>query len=194
MANIIAAGFETYEQSQAALARLAQAGVNAEYVCEFAVNPPGMHDRTPIGGDHATSDGAMEAQGGAAKGLAAGAAIGAVAGAAAVPLMGPAGIVAGAGVGAYTGSLIGGMKGGVDKEEQPDHTIIRPAETLVAVNLDGAGVEASRIVTLFEECGAWQVERADGVWANGEWADFDPVIPPVLVGGRGQAPGLSPTV
>lgn len=191
MATIIAAGFETYDESRAALARLAEAGIDAEYICEFAVNPPGMHDRTPIGGDHATSDGAMEAHGGAAKGLAAGAAIGAVAGAAAVPLIGPAGIVAGAGAGAYTGSLIGGMKGGVDKEEQPDDTIIRPAETLVAVNADMAGIEADRIVRMFEECGAWQIETAQGTWADGEWADFDPVVPPRLVGGRDPDIGQS---
>ncbi len=184
MATIIAAGFENYEESRAATARLADAGIGAEHICEFAVNPPGMHDRTPIGGDHATSDGAMEAQGGAAKGLAAGAAIGAVAGAAAMPLIGPAGIVAGAGAGAYTGSLIGGMKGGVDKEEQPDDTVIRPAETLIAVNVEMAGIEPERVVRIFEDCGAWQIERADGAWTNGEWADFDPVVPPRLVGGR----------
>jgi hypothetical protein len=192
MATIIAAGFETYEQSQAALARLAEAGVNDEYVCEFAVNPPGMHDRTPIGGDHDKSEGAQHAHGGATKGLAAGAVVGAIAGVAATPLMGPAGVVAGAGVGAYTGSLIGGMKGGVDQEVQPDDTIMRPAETLIAVNADMAGIDAERIVRLFEECGAWQVERAEGTWAAGEWKDFDPVTPPHLVGGRDPGTGVAP--
>lgn len=191
MATIIAAGFENYEQSQAALARLASEGVNAEWTCEFAVNPPGMHDQTPIGGDHDKSAGAKQAHGGAAKGLAAGAALGAVAGAAITPLIGPAGIVAGAGVGAYTGSLVGGMKAGVDKEVQPDDTVVRPAETLVAVNADMAGIDADRIVRLFEECGAWQIERAEGTWAEGEWADFNPVAPPNLIGGRDPGMGVA---
>ena len=160
MATIIAAGFETYVQSQAALTRLAEAGVDSEYVCEFRVNPAGMHDQTAIGGDHDSSAGAHHVQGGATKGAAIGAAIGTAAGIAATPLMGPAGIVAGAGVGAYTGSLLGGMKGGVDHEAQPDSTIVRPAEAMVAVNADGANMAADEIVRIFEECGAWQVERA----------------------------------
>jgi hypothetical protein len=151
-----------------------------------------LHDRTPMGGDNDKSEGAQLAQGGAAAGLAAGAVVGAIAGIAATPLMGPAGMVAGAGVGAYTGSLVGGMKGGVDREAQPDDTIMRPAETLIAVNADMAGIDTERIVRLFEECGAWQIERAEGVWADGEWTDFDPVMPPNLVGGRDPGTGVAP--
>lgn len=192
MATIIAAGFENYEQAQAALARLAQAGTDPEYICEFRVNPPGMHDRTAIGGDHASSEGAHHAHGGATKGAAVGAVVGAVAGAAAIPLIGPASIVAGAGAGAYTGSLVGGMKAGVDHEPQPDDTIVRPAEAMVAVNIDGAGLERERVVRLFEECGAWQIEDAQGLWQDGEWADFDPVAPPHLIGGRDPGLGTAP--
>ena len=187
MATIIAAGFETYVQSQAALTRLAEAGVDSEYVCEFRINPPGMHDQTAIGGDHDSSAGAHHAQDGATKGAAIGAAIGTAAGIAATPLMGPAGIVAGAGVGAYTGSLVGGMKGGVDHEVQPDNTVVRPAEAMVAVNIDGASLPYDEIVRIFEESGAWQVESAQGLWEDGEWADFDPVLPPHLIGGRDPA-------
>jgi len=183
MATIIAAGFEDYAHVQAALARLSEMGVSPEYVCEFRVNPPGQHDNTLIGGDHATSEGAHHVPGGATKGAAIGAAVGTAAGIAATPLMGPAGIIAGAGVGAYTGSLIGGMKGGVDHEAQPDNTVVRPAEAMVAVNADMAGIGADRLVQLFEECGARQVESAQGTWADGEWSDFDPVMPPQLVGG-----------
>ncbi|HET9576605.1 MAG TPA: hypothetical protein VFP44_02200 [Usitatibacter sp.] len=192
MATIIAAGFGTYAQSQAALARLAEAGVDPEYICEFRVNPPGMHDQTAIGGDHASSEGAHHAGGGATKGVAVGAVVGAVVGAAATPLIGPAGIVAGAGAGAYTGSLIGGMKAGVDHEAQPDTTDVRPAEAMVAVNVDGANLERERIVRLFEECGAWQVEDAQGLWQDGEWADFDPVAPPHVIGGRAPDVGTAP--
>lgn len=184
MAMIIAGGFETYVDAQAALQALRQAGVNSEYVCEFRVNPPGMHDQTPVGGDHDESAGAHKADGGATKGGALGAVVGAVVGVTATPFLGPAGIAAGAGVGAYTGSLWGALKGGVDQEAQPDHTVMRPAEALIAVNLDGAGIGEAQIVRIFEDAQAWQVERSVGTWANGEWADFDPVTPPQLVGGR----------
>ena len=197
MATIIAAGFETYVDTQAAMHALRDAGVNPDFVCEFRVNPPGMHDRTAIGGDRDESPGAHEADKGAAKGGVIGAVVGTVVGVTATPFLGPAGIAAGAGVGAYTGSLAGGMKAGIDHEAQPDHTTMRPAEALVAVNVDGAGVAEADIVRIFEAAGAWQIERTDGVWANGEWADFDPIRPPHLIGGRDpnagtdRAPGMS---
>ena len=188
MATIIAGGFETYVESQDALKRLAEAGVNSEYLCEFAVNPPGMHDATPVGGDRDESPGATEADSGATKGAALGATIGTVAGVAITPLLGPAGIVAGAGVGAYTGSLLG-MRKGVNDEAQPDHTVLRPAEAMIAVNLEGAGVSEEQIVGIFEESGAWQIERAEGRWENGQWADFNPVDSPHLIGGRDPEAG-----
>ncbi len=192
MATIIAGGFETIVEADAAKRLLSEAGVNAEYLCEFRVNPPGMHDTTVIGGDRDESPGAHRAGGGATKGAAIGAVIGTAAGVAAVPLMGPAGIVAGGATGAYTGSLLGGMKGGVDHEPQPDHTVVRPAEAMIAVNVDGAGIAEDRIVQCFEQAGAWQIERTDGLWEAGEWKDFDAVSPPHLIGGRDPAAGGDP--
>jgi hypothetical protein len=189
MATIIAGGFETYVEAQDALRRLAEAGVNSEYLCEFRVNPPGMHDTTPIGGDRHESPGAQEADSGASKGAAVGAVVGTAAGVAITPLLGPAGIVAGAGVGAYTGSLVGGLKKGVDGVPQPDHTVMRPAEALIAVNVDGAGVAEETLIGIFRDAGAWQIERSEGRWENGEWADFDPVASPHLVGGRDPEAG-----
>jgi hypothetical protein len=189
MATIIAAGFETYVEAQDALARLQRAGVNSEYLCEFRVNPPGMHDETPVGGDRDESPGAQHVDSGATKGAAVGAVVGTAAGVAITPFLGPAGIVAGAGVGAYTGSLLGGMKEGVDETPQPDHTIVRPAEALIAVNLDGAGVPEDAVVRAFEDAGAWQIERSDGHWENGEWADFNPLSVPNLIGGRDPEAG-----
>jgi hypothetical protein len=182
MTTIIAGGFDVYSKTQAAIDHLLAAGIARENLCEFRVNPPGEHDRTPIGGDRQASPGARHAHGGASKGGAVGAVVGAAAGVAATPLMGPAGIVAGAGVGGYTGSLVGTL-GEVSSEAQPDSEDVRPAEALVAVNVDAGSVSADEVVRIFEECGAHQVERADGVWAGGEWADFDPVRPPQLIGG-----------
>jgi len=193
MATIIAGGFETYMDAQDALKRLAAAGINSEYLCEFRVNPPGMHDTTIVGGDRDESPGAHHADSGAAKGAAVGAAVGTAAGVAGTVLVGPAAIVAGAGAGAYVGSLVGGLKAGVDREAQPDHTVVRPAEAMIAVNVSGAGISEERIIDAFEAAGAWQIERTEGRWENGEWADFDPVAAPHLIGGRDPEAGAGAT-
>lgn len=183
MSKIIAGGFKNSTDADAALQRLVKAGVPSEYICTFRVNPPGMHDRTPIGGDHDASPGAKKVDKGAVKGAAVGAAVGLAAGAAMTPFLGPAGIAAGIGVGAYTGSLVGSLKETSD-EPQPGHEDLRPAETLVAVNGDKAGVDEQTLVRIFEEAAAWQIERAEGRWDNGVWADFDAVTHPHLIGGR----------
>lgn len=182
MATIIAGGFDVYSKTQAALERLREAGVAEGNLCEFRVNPGGEHDQTPIGGDRMESPGAKHVDRGAVKGAAIGAAIGTAAGVAATPFLGPAGIVAGAGVGGYTGSLVGGM-GETNQEVQPEHEDVRPAEALVAVNVSAGSVDEATIVRIFEECGAQQVEKAEGTWEDGEWADFNPVSRPNLIGG-----------
>lgn len=182
MATIIAGGFDAYSKTQEALGRLRAAGIADDNLCEFRVNPPGEHDVRPIGGDRKESPGAQRADEGASKGAAVGATVGAAAGVSATPLLGPAGIVAGAAVGGYTGSLVGSL-GGVSSEAQPDSEDVRPAEALVAVNIDGGTVPAEEVVRIFEECGANQVEQAEGRWADGEWADFNPLSRPRLIGG-----------
>lgn len=178
MTTIIAGGFENIVPAEAAIERLKQAGISEENICKFRINPPGMHDRFPIGGDRDESPGSKDVDKGAMKG----AAIGAAAGAAAGAVLGPVGMAAGAGVGAYTGSLVGGMKE-TEKEAKLEHEDVRPAEVLVAANADAAGIPANEIVHILEEPGAWQVERAEGTWKDGEWVDFDPVSRPRLVGG-----------
>lgn len=192
MTTIIAGGFDHITKAQAAIERLRQAGVLPDNLCEFRVNPAGEHDRTPIGGDHDKSAGAIHAENGATKGAAIGAAIGIAAGVAATPFVGPAAIAAGAGVGGYTGSLVGSL-GEVSQEAQPDRTFVRPAEALVAVNVGVGTVQGTEVVRIFEECGAQQIERAQGEWENGEWADFDPVRPPQLIGGSDSREDLRPS-
>ena len=183
MATIIAGGFDVVTDADAAVERLREAGVRTEDLCTFRVNPAGEHHQLPAGGDHEASPGAKNAGKNAGKGGAIGAAAGLAAGAAATPLLGPAGLAAGAAAGAYVGSLVGGLSG-MDKEAQPGHETVRPAETLIAVNVDSGDPSAEEIVRLFEECNARQVERTEGRWENGEWADFDPASAPHLVGGR----------
>ena len=186
--TIIAGGFDVATQAEAAVRRLGEAGVGPQAMCRFHINPAGEHHALPGGGDRDTSPGA-KAGSGAAKGAAIGAAVGIVAGAAATPFLGPAGVAAGAGVGAYTGSLWGSLRQ-IDKQVPAGHDDVRPAETLVAVNVDDTRLDAASIARIFEECGARQVERAQGEWVEGEWKDFDPVSAPQLIGGTdaGQRP------
>jgi hypothetical protein len=125
MATIIAGGFEAIVQAERALSLLSEAGVNSEYLCQFRVNPPGMHGANVIDGDRDKSPG-------------------------------------------------------------------RPAEALIAVNVDGAGISEEEIVQCFEQAGAWQIERTDGLWEDGEWKDFDAVSPPHLIGGRDPEAGANP--
>jgi hypothetical protein len=183
MTKIIAGGFNNIVPAEAAIQRLEEAGVSEDNICKFRVNPPGMHATYPIGGDRDKSPGSKEADKGAAKGAAIGAAAGLAAGIAATPLVGPAAIAVGAGVGAYTSSLVGGLKE-TEEEPKPEHEDVRPAEVLVAVNADAAGIPPERIVQILESAGAWQVEEAQGTWEDGEWVDFDPVSRPRLIGGR----------
>ncbi|HXF79857.1 MAG TPA: hypothetical protein VN598_13395 [Usitatibacter sp.] len=187
MSTIIAGGFDVVTDAENAVHRLEVAGVSREDLCRFRINPAGEHHALPAGGDRDASPGAKHASGGAGKGAAIGAVAGLVAGAAAAPLLpaalAAAGLAAGAGVGAYAGSLWGSLKE-IDKEVPAGHDDVRPAETLVAVNLDSAVISRAEVVHIFEECGARQVETAEGAWMEGEWSDFDPVSAPRLIGGK----------
>ncbi|HUR60376.1 MAG TPA: hypothetical protein VM029_21815 [Opitutaceae bacterium] len=186
MTMIIAGGFMTSEGADAAMRQLLAAGASDANVCSFRVNPPGEHDDLPIGGDRDESPGANKASGGAVSGATIGTVAGAAAGALASTVLGPIAIAGGAGVGAYTGALVGALNSmdkGTHREE------VRPAENLVAVNVGSGEISAEQAILIFEQCGATQVERAEGTWSSGEWSDFDPVMPPNLIGGdRGQRP------
>ena len=182
MSTIVAGGFQVLGEADECVRRLQQAGVDLEWICTFRVNPAGEHQGLRGGGDHASSPGARHAHSGAVKGAAIGAAVGVAAGVAATPLLGPAGIAAGAGVGAYTGSLVGSLNE-IDHEPAPDHSDVRPAENLVAVNVDASGCDREAIVRVFEECGALVVELAQGTWSDGCWGDFDATTRPNVIGG-----------
>jgi hypothetical protein len=187
MASIIAGGFEVVTEADAAVERLRAAGVRTEDLCTFSVNPAGEHDPAPPGvqaiSDETKEAGTKSAGKGAGKGAALGAAAGLAVGAAATPLMGPAGLAAGVAAGAYAGSLTGALHG-TDKDAQPARDSVRPAETLIAVNVDSGHPSAEEVARIFEECNARQVEQQEGRWENGAWADFNPSTPPHLIGGR----------
>ncbi|MES2536122.1 MAG: hypothetical protein V4632_09650 [Pseudomonadota bacterium] len=174
MSVIIAGHFETQPQIEAAIASLEQAGFPAEAIAWFYVNPPGQHDAYPIGGDHDKSPGAENTGAGAAAGVAAGA----TAGVAAIPVLGPAGPL----VGAYIGSLIGSLASTREEGDapQPDEA---PQEhragLMLAVAVDDA--KAQLAVDVLERAGASDIEIAEGTIKDGDWTDFDPLVPPRLL-------------
>ena len=156
----------------------------------FYLAPPGQHSDLPLSdlSDHQHSEGTKDAGKGALKGAAAGGAVGLAAGAAAAAVtapLGPAAVVAGAGIGAYVGSLAGGAAASRDskiEEASRDEPIDRPAGAMVSVYTDRLG-EPKAVATLRNQ-GAIGIERADGQWIEGRWADFDPHVPPRLIHGE----------
>jgi hypothetical protein len=199
MTPIIAGRFEEEAQAEAAVAALRHGGFDADDVTVFFVNPAGQHASYLIGGDRDASPGAKHAYSGALKGVAVGTAVGAGVGLAASPALGPAAVVAGAGVGAYAGSLVGALGKMEEKPAaaKPDEHVVEPAATTTAPrDTDTASLRSSGIfvavravefakrvaaVNALRAKGAQDIERADGTWQAGQWIDFDPLKPPLLV-------------
>ena len=180
MSTIIAGLFDTGPRAADTRERLRQAGVQETDMCEFVLNSPGQHDTYPIGGDRDESPGARGADRGAGTGAMVGGAVGVTAGAAAALVAGPIAIPLAAGVGAYTGSLLGAL-GGTDSGPERDQEYLRTAGTMVAVNASSSEVPTATIARVMMECGAAEVERAEGAWNYGVWSDFDPLSIPQRV-------------
>lgn len=196
MTPIIAGRFEQSSQAEAATAALRQRGFGDDDVTVFFSNPPGQHATFPIGGDRDESPGAKHAHSGALKGVALGSAVGVGVGLAAAPLLGPAAVVAGVSAGAYAGSLVGAL-GDMDEKPaaRPDEQVVEPvavagSSSLAAPTRQGGVMVAVRAIDFAKRVdavnvlraeGARDVERADGTWQAGQWIDFDPLKPPMLV-------------
>lgn len=179
MTRIVAGVFDD-ERAATALAReLRGAGFEAGDLDQFALNPPGRHHALPLGGYEDEDPKAATGEAGALTGAAIGSALGAAAGLAAAPLIGPVAIAGGAAAGAYAGSLTGAVNRMGDHRPAPE---TRPAGVMVAVNTEFSEDEEIA-VDLMRDHGARMIERADGMWRNGRWTDFDPVRPPDVIGG-----------
>jgi hypothetical protein len=182
MTTIIAGRFEQQAEAQEAIAQLTGAGFAEEQISSFYVNPPGQHDRYPIGGDHDKSPGAEQSPAGTAAGAATGGTVGAAVGAATAPVTGPLGAVTGALVGAHIGSLVGSL--GMMKEDggaaNENPVPVRQAGMLVAVGVPESADEA-RAIEVLRSLGAADIERTAGTMAQGDWLDFDPIAPPSLI-------------
>lgn len=186
MTRIVAGVFDDAQAATAAARELRDAGFEAGDLDQFALNPPGRNQGLPLGGDEQADAKAQGGGAGAVKGAALGSAVGAVAGLAATPLLGPIAVAGGAAAGAYAGSLAGAVEKMGDDRPAP---ATRPAGVMVAVNADATEDEECAIDVLRGHCPR-MIERADGSWRNGKWADFDPVRPPDVV--ESQVAGSAP--
>lgn len=199
MTHIVAAHVGTQDRAEAVRVALQGRGVEAGNIEVFTLTDAGRHARYPIGGDRAVDPSSEATPSGAAKGAVAGATLGAVAGvaaAAAAPLLAPAIIAGATGAGAFTGSLAGAMS---QTEPPPPAADVNAAMTantrrggvMVAVNV-GTPEAGADVVDCLRAHGAEQIERADGQWRDGHWADFDPLSAPRWVVAPGAAPGELP--
>jgi hypothetical protein len=175
MSTIIAGHVETQPQVQQVIGELQRVGFSTEQIAYFYVNPPGQHDRYPIGGDFEKSPGAEDT----GKGAAAGVAVGAAAGLAASPAIGPLGPL----VGGYIGGLVGGLVETKDGDEEtppnaPPHE--HRSGLMVAVAADDEAMR-SRAIELLRSMGAYDIELAEGTIQDGDWVDFDPVASPNVI-------------
>ena len=182
MPTIIAARFKQQEQVQAAIVALQDAGFPEPAIASFYVNPPGQHDRYPLGGDHDKSEGAEDTD----KGMLTGGAAGAAVGLAAMPVVGPFGAL----VGAYLGSLLGGLASTRETDEFDAAGEIHPHEhpsgMMVAVALETAELPQQRehALALLHASGGFDAEVAEGHIEQGDWVDFDPLEAPQRIKGK----------
>jgi hypothetical protein len=177
MARIVAAVFDDEQAATASARELRGAGFEAADLDQFALNPPGRNQGLPLGGDESADPKARGGDTGAVKGAAVGTAVGAVAGLAATPLLGPIAVAGGAAAGAYAGSLAGAVRKMGDDRPAPQP---RPAGVMVAVSAD-APERQDRAIDVLRNHHPRMIERADGSWRDGKWADFDPVSLPDVV-------------
>lgn len=178
---IIAGNFEHRSLADVAQQRLEALGIAADSMYHFALNAPGQHDLTPVGGDQDEDAGAEDADRTALIGTAVGAAVGLGVAAVAAPAIGAAIVLGAVGAGAYGGSLYGATAGThPDPDKQAGDVRLRPAGAMLAVRVDADAGEA-RIIDALHESGARVVERAAGTWGDGEWTDFDPTSKPQVV-------------
>jgi hypothetical protein len=179
MSRIVAGRFDSTLDADAALAALRREGFSEQDTDSFYVGPPGQHAMTPVGGDAPHSSAGSKGAGLAA---AIGAAIGAVVGVAAATLVvdeyGQVALVLAAALFAYIGSFAGAMayvRGGRRGEASVEHPVEPLGGRMIAVNVERG--DERRAVAILRQHRARNIGRAEGVWRDGSWRDFDPRAP-----------------
>jgi len=176
MDHIYAGQFDGFDEARSALAELRMLGVADGDMEIFALNPPGQHDRFPIGGDEDADRGARGGENGALAGAALGGVAGLALGAAAISVAGPIAGAAGLAAGAYAGSLTGAVSAMGD-DGNATQVLPRPAGVRLAVRTL-ASSQREPVLAAMRRHGARSIEVASGTWGNASWTDFDPVSTP----------------
>ena len=176
MSRIVAGRFDRSIDADAALDALKREGFSRQEVDAFYVSPPGQNAMTPLGGDAPhSSEGSrkagMGAAVGAAVGLAAGLIIGSLIGAHAVLLA----CALGALVGAFAGAMAT-VRGGRRSVATVEHPVESRGGRMIAICVERTGCEPTA-VNILRAYNAREVGRAEGVWRDGSWRDFDPRQP-----------------
>lgn len=187
MSKLIVARLEEQDETAAAVSALESAGFDPSTISSFYLTSPGQHDMYPIGGDSEASPGAKDAGEGAAVGAGAGGLVGGAVGALAMPVGGPATVVGGALLGTYIGTLVGGLSEMKEKGESESdgekQRLIRKAGMLVAVEASDKPAQ-DLAINVLRKSGGHDFELADGRIEGGDWADFDPRVPPKFLNTR----------
>ncbi len=185
MSLIVAARFDTFDGAEAAARTLFQENFAEDDVNIFFVNPPGQHDRHPLGGDHDVDPGLRTSTKGAGVGAAILAAVGALVGFAVSQIFhwqfAWVMIAVGALVGAYAGSLMGAMERSrrTPSVRAPGvQQRARHGGVLLSVHVDAE--RETLAAKLLRDAGGKDVEKATGRWQAGRWTDFDALQPPQL--------------
>lgn len=176
MAQILVGQFDDFENAEAAASELRSLGIAQGDLEVYALNAPGQHDQTPIGGDEDADRGARKGDEGALAGAAIGGAAGLALGAAAIPIAGPVAVAAGLAVGAYTGAFAGAVNKLGNKPPALEIPA-RPAGVRLAAHILSPSYR-EHVIAAFHRHNVRSIEEADGIWRDGKWADFDPVSVP----------------
>ena len=176
MSRIIAGRFDRSVDADAALETLKREGFSRQEVDAFYVSPPGQNAMTPFGGDAPhSSEGSRKAGMGAAIGVAVGLAAGLIIGS----LIGAHAVLLACGLGALVGAFAGTMitlRGGNRRLASIEHPVEGRGGRMIAICVDRVGTEAPA-ARILRANNAREVGRAEGVWRDGSWRDFDPRQP-----------------
>lgn len=175
MAMIVAGRFTTFDQANLVASRLYDRSFRPSDVSVFFLTSTGQHARFPIGGDVNTAAAARPAGKGAGQGVIAGGAFGLALGALLfvtiwrfwlVPVVG---MMAGAYLGAFLGALAR-MRG--RERVFARRAGMRDAGVILATQVSESTADTA--IAVLRDAGAAEIEKANGVWEDGDWQDFDP--------------------
>jgi hypothetical protein len=176
MSRIVCGRFDRSIDADAALEALKREGFSRSEVDAFYVSPPGQNAMTAVGGDAPhSSEGSRKAGMGAAVGAAVGLAVGLIIGS----LIGSHAVLLACGLGALVGAFAGAMstlRGGRRSQATVEHPVESRGGRMIAVCVDRSATEPVA-VNILRSYNAREVGRAEGVWRDGSWRDFDPREP-----------------